>query len=669
MVRVWPTLPALPALPALIVALLVGEGAAQAFDPDGHEVVEALGYRDLIARDHVADTKVSGAQIIAYLIRRGFLARPRCFDVKPGDLACPDQARREDPVDFWPILGTGSQDLLLSRQFGSRGQCFHFMADTRDADSPRGPSVVAYQRCLRLATSLFDEILRDPYVASIRGRGTYVLMHMMADSFSRAHVERGPDLHIHHLKVWTLRNDFLFDIHKFEPRFQHALIDRRDKGFIDDDRVVDGKPCGKVVAPYELRPACLSPDGKAAVETLTDFLVTLYVVAHHAGGAAEGAGGLAPPVNLEHEQGKTHPMNPTSLDEPFARDHWQALLERHFVSDSAPVLLDKQHDDERGWEPNLLVAGVYRQDTSGNGWDAGARLAWLQVVRQALPLIPLESATLGYGSFGDEGRWLARVEMSFLMPIWDRLGIGFSPVSFGFSCASDFSSCRGDALTLPARLSYFSDLGFWVDVTGPEYSWVDRVWSYRMGLTVGAAFDVFDNRRPLKILGHGPSPVEAEAPWSPPPMPELLRYRTPASVTIFVEGAIANSAGDHQLSTGIEVRKERDADNRRAGLGYGLELAYQTGKLDDRPLDEARIVPALRYYLLTGFLSLRLTPLALAIGKWGDDFYLDAGADAEVCFSVGGFEVGVGGPRLSYAHWDQNHGTPLNLRFAWRWWD
>jgi hypothetical protein len=673
------------ALLAAILALVVGERAAGAFIPDGHEVLEALAYRDLIARDHVAGTGVGGRQIIAFLIRRGVLARPHCFDAKPDEPGCGQAARREEPVDFWPILGSGSLDLLLSRQFGQRGQCFHFMADTPDARTPNDPragvplglSVNAYGRCMRLATSLFDEILRDPYAASIRGRGTYVLLHMLTDSFSPAHVERGPDGHIHHLKVWVLRNGFLFDLRAFDPKIHHGFRDPRDRGFIDPDRVAKGKPCGKYVAAYEVPRECLTPDGKEAVATLVDLMVTLYAIIHHAGDGAEKAGGVGPPVNFEHEQGKSKPANPTSLDDEFARDHWKALLARHFASDYAPLTVEKQHDDEQGWQPNLLIAPVFRIDTAGGGWDAGLRVAWMQVVRQALPLIPLESFTLGYGRFDGSGRWLSRLELSFLMPIWDRLGIGASPVSLGFSCWQDFSSCRGDVLSLPVRLSYFSDLGFWIDVTGPEYSWIDRTWSHRLGFSIGAAFDILDrlnpsshrDPRPAHAEAQAQGQAEAEPPWDPPPMPDLLRYHRPPSFAVFVEGAVIDAETDHQIAAGFEIRRERDADNRRAGLGWGLELSYQNGALDDHRLDDVRIVPGLRYYLIAGFLSLRVSPLALAIGKWGDDFFLDAGVDVALSVSLSGLEISVGGPRLSYVHRAQNRMTPLALRVSWRWRD
>jgi hypothetical protein len=152
-------------------------------------------------------------------------------------------------------------------------------------------------------------------------------------------------------------------------------------------------------------------------------------------------------------------------------------------------------------------------------------------------------------------------------------------------------------------------------------------------------------------------------------MPERLRYRRPASVTFFADGAIFNSASDHLLATGAEVRRERDADNRLAGLGYGLEVGYETGRFDDRRLDAGRVVPSLRCYLVPSFLSVRATPLAFAIGKWGDELFVDVGAEVEVTVAVGGLEIGVGGPRLSYAHWAQNNETPLHLRFSWRWRD
>ena len=152
-------------------------------------------------------------------------------------------------------------------------------------------------------------------------------------------------------------------------------------------------------------------------------------------------------------------------------------------------------------------------------------------------------------------------------------------------------------------------------------------------------------------------------------MPDLLRYHRTPSFTFFVQGTVINSATDHQISAGFDIRRERDADNRRAGLGFGVELSYESGSLDDHRLDEGRLVPVLRYYFIPGFLSLRLSPLALSVGEWGSDFFVDAGADAQLSVSLGGLEVSLGGPRLSYVHRHENRATPLALRFSWRWRD
>src|SRR5262249_34996749 len=143
--------------------------------------------------------------------------------------------------------------------------------------------------------------------------------------------------------------------------------------------------------------------------------------------------------------------------------------------------VERQRAGEREWQPNLMIAARFRPDFGGDNWELGLTLGGMQVVRRALPLIPLEALTIGYGHLGGQGRLTGRAEMAFLMPIWDRVGIGLAPVVAAFDCGDSLSSCHGDLLTQSVRLSIISDHGIWIDVSGPEYSWIDEAWIDRIG--------------------------------------------------------------------------------------------------------------------------------------------------------------------------------------------
>lgn len=590
-------------------------------------MIESVAYRDLVAR-------ADGKEILAYLIRNGVLARPRCFDDD-----CGKDAAREQPVFFWPILGTGSADLLESRQFGRRGQCFHFMADPPDwRKSPRDPSSgatvamtrTAYERCLRLITSLFEETVHDPYTATIRGRGAYSLLHAIADSYSRAHVEREGDGagKIRFLKVWMLRVWLVSPWAAFHParRLHHSIIDSRDRDHIVADRVVSGRRCGDIVAAYEVPPQCLSIEGRAAADATADALVTLYTAMRGDPGA------------------------------------WRGFLERRMASVSAPLIVEKQHDDEHDWQPNLMIAARFRPDFGDDEWELGMTVAAMKVSRRTLPLMPLEAVTLGYARVGGVGMAAGRAEMSFLIPIWDRLGVGLAPVVGTLMCATGPFECHGDLLTQTVRLSFFSDLGIWIDVGGPEFSWIDRVWLDRVAFTAGVAFDIVG-----KLTGHRPSrPDKSPPPWDPPELQGDLLERSPNAFAFFVAGDLVSSDDDHLVGVGVEVRRERDRHNRRAGLGLGVELAYERGRINGDRLDDGRLIPWASYFLVPGFLSLRVSPLAFSMGKREDDLYVDLGAAAQLSVSISAVEVALSGPRFSYVHRDDNQLFPVSLRFTWR---
>ena len=105
------------------------ERAAAAFGLEGHEIIEAAAYKRLLMLDVVPGTRVSGRTLLATLIADGVLYQPPCFVLDPGG-NCREGGRLDAPIGYWPVLGSGTLDLIIDRQLGQEGQCQHFMAET-----------------------------------------------------------------------------------------------------------------------------------------------------------------------------------------------------------------------------------------------------------------------------------------------------------------------------------------------------------------------------------------------------------------------------------------------------------------------------------------------------------------------------------------------------------
>ena len=178
-----------------------------------------------------------GGRSSAALIATGVLVEPPCFDRARPEGDCGAAQRLDLPLRYWPTLRSGAADLVIDRQLGQRGQCQHFMADAADGLTPVDPrfgvpgglATAAYLRCIRVAGSVFEGILRDPRLAEWRIAGTYVLMHAIEDSFSAAHVDRDPHFQIVHLLSWTLIDWPCYALHgkwSFPAPTHHAASDR-----------------------------------------------------------------------------------------------------------------------------------------------------------------------------------------------------------------------------------------------------------------------------------------------------------------------------------------------------------------------------------------------------------------------------------------------------------
>jgi hypothetical protein len=261
---------------------LLASGDARAFKPEGHRVLEVMAYREL-------GTGPDG-DVLESLIRDGAIEAPVCFWNRSSD--CIDRYE-SDPLAWWPAPHTDAADMVLARQFSHSGQCFHFMAEQDDEAgahwvdpmNPNDPHVSyglmwdAYLRCVNQLEWMLWRVIENPVDARKKAHGLYELMHAVMDSYSRAHTEREADgwkpgkgdPPIAFLKVWqpTVGNPFSDS----SRNSRHLISDERDDHYIEPDRNEGGRRCASYTArPYGMPPACLSQEGRLAVDALEDVM-------------------------------------------------------------------------------------------------------------------------------------------------------------------------------------------------------------------------------------------------------------------------------------------------------------------------------------------------------------------------------------------------------------
>jgi hypothetical protein len=186
---------------------------------------------------------------------------------------------KEDAAHLVPH--TTYPDLSFERQFAQDRQVYHFMAPNRSVvrATRLGADLATQQRqllvegvpdCMEMMYLFFQETLRNGAEASKAGRGIYVLMHAVADSYSHEHTTRDPATQqLLTVKGWRLaRFGWPAAARVLEPpypgshtatmamlhRVRHAEADRN----------------------WALADGSLSPDAEAAAVAMADLLLTTY---------------------------------------------------------------------------------------------------------------------------------------------------------------------------------------------------------------------------------------------------------------------------------------------------------------------------------------------------------------------------------------------------------
>jgi hypothetical protein len=675
--RGGPRRAAVAAVIALAAALL--PGSALAFDSKGHVVIEALAYRTIIeGRDGVAPRP----EVLRDLLNDGALGPPLCFGwggQPPG--YCADEAA--NPLLEWPRPLTDQPDAAFRRQFSDAGQCFHFMAKLDDAATekigdtsvPRALAASALVRCRDLADNLLRQIVIDGGPGTRRsGYGLYELMHAIGDSFSGAHTQRRPGTHeIEELRVWKpltrLPGLSTKALAAIPDSAFHTWNDHRDKTYVIEDRVVQGRRCKRLTDyPYSVPYECLSEEGDLARQAIVDLLVLVRDLR-----VAQVA---APGIDSSPERSPV----------------WVAYKEKWF---SAASPCRGEECSER--QPVDPLPGAYgllglsaRYNSTRKFFDTTARGTILKYAWDLNPFVYAISGEVGYRHYNDGGgAGLAGLELDLILPIGKRSAFGFVPAAWRTTFGGNQSG--GELSTKFFRYDYVLSKGLALTIDGPlEINWRKPGVEWVFGVGVSYAL------RSIKLAGgplierHEDKVDRRDETWSPPAAPygRLLgrasSWYVATGATTAETPAVATEGRQYGGgSIGGMVIWDRDRWGGKfawapdGSLSIGVratsgESGYLTGVFS----------LGVRWYLVR-VLGLSLTPVRIeggpkvrgkeeadashdVHGDPGSQYYFQAGSRLGIALSMGAVDILVEAPTLAWRSDPFKTGEILSMHLGFR---
>ena len=239
----------------LVVNLLLclsGLPTASAYNLKGHAAIERRAY-ELIKQ------RPDGLRILNELHQQKVLK---------------EDADHLEPHTTYP-------DLSFERQFAQDRQVYHFMAPNRpvvraarlaadQATQQRQLLVGGVPDCMEMMYLFFQETLRNGAEASKAGRGIYVLMHAVADSYSHEHTSRDPATQqLLTVKGWRLAR-FAWPAAARAPEPPYPGTPTATMAMLHRGRRAEAD------RNWALADGSLSPDAEAAAVALADLLLTTY---------------------------------------------------------------------------------------------------------------------------------------------------------------------------------------------------------------------------------------------------------------------------------------------------------------------------------------------------------------------------------------------------------
>lgn len=222
--------------------------------PKGHERIEKEAY-ELLKSQKANNQLPDGLEIYNFLVQRNII--------------------KDDGNAY-----SAFPDFDLGRQFLSDRQIYHFMANSNyvieaineysDLElQKRHLLKKALPDCLNMTYTLFREIVDNNTGANQAGRGIYVLIHAIADSYSREHTIRDPkNFNLETIKSWQL-----------------SKLKWPEAAKQDDDKIVGSAETkvflhttkGSADSEWEDSNGELTPEATEAVNAIKDLLVHLYL--------------------------------------------------------------------------------------------------------------------------------------------------------------------------------------------------------------------------------------------------------------------------------------------------------------------------------------------------------------------------------------------------------
>ena len=227
-------------------------GRVFAYDSPGHKAIESQAYC-FFSQMQATSEHPDGATMLSYLQQIGVFA------------------------DNYPAPHSSYPDFSLERQFAQDKQMYHFMASNgavRRAARLSGVAAIEQHAllmhslpdCLQMMYFFFQETMLNPKGASQAGRGLYVLIHVVEDSYSPEHTTRDSvtgDLVT--IKGWNLSSLFWPPGAKYREPRKHLMR------LLHNSRHPDGDASWKGD-----KPGGLSPQATLAAHAVADLLKTLY---------------------------------------------------------------------------------------------------------------------------------------------------------------------------------------------------------------------------------------------------------------------------------------------------------------------------------------------------------------------------------------------------------
>jgi hypothetical protein len=644
----------------LTLGLAIADRPALAFEPKGHEIIEAHAYLHVLSLKSVPTpldprgAATTGEDVLLYLVKHGILRQPDC--VRPG-------CREMGAVEAYPPLKTGVADLVLARQSSPDGQCYHFMANSQDLDDVGGAPVThasardrAFSRCIARLTSLLDAVLANQNDPTDELTALYALMHAVADSYSRAHVVRLGEQFtgdIVALKPWRL---LTWSSYFGNPNVRrlfwsdryHYVADPRDEEYLDDGRYYvkpDASPTDEAIACSQFRNVnayfvpdqCLSPLAQRAVDAVSALLVLVYTL---------------------------HSASREKLDWPPS-DEWRVFIDTYFGARLQVVPGDVPEPDSRrtaSWALGLALTSDGERWGNGGLGFVGAR-AWLGNVP---PMRPSEDLLFSYGHRLLDSHIVSTLGFSLkinvTIPVSDHLAFGVSPFFTSLTrfnpggWAWDFGSVIGE-LAISTGPTTTVILG------GPYWSWRRGALDNGQLASLGVIFSLPDDSPAAKI------DVPASLTGFPTRPATFNNLEAELVLGSSICRALATPTGSRSrwsLRYGADGFWGHDGQGvpRTAYLGFGV---YFVGV--EATGNGTYFMPVGTFFgrwRPKDFLMLSVAPLVASGGVGsGDRWRGELGAEVSAALVIGGrLELRVRAPHFSYLDRSIYNGELLAIEFA-----